>query len=85
MRHIGFRTLYAGRTETAMIVKQHAHCQICDEQVDVMVDGRAAARRPLKCLRADRCARTEACRFVNPLTVRVPLSWEASPVPARAS
>jgi len=67
-----------------MIVKQSAFCQICSEQVDVMVDGKAA-RRPLKCLRASRCSRTEACRFVNPLTVRVPLSWEASPVPARAS
>jgi len=68
-----------------MIVKKSALCQICDEQVDVMVDSKAAARRPLKCLRADRCARTEACRFVNPLTVRVPLLWEASPTPARAS
>jgi len=68
-----------------MIAKQSALCQICNEQVDVMVDSKAAARRPLKCLRADRCAKTEACRFVNPLTVRVPLVWEASPAPACAS
>ena len=70
-----------------MIAKKSAFCQICAEQVDVMVDGKAktAARRPLKCLRADRCPRTEACRFVNPLTVRVPLLWEAPPAPARAS
>ena len=68
-----------------MIVRKSAFCRICAEQVDVMVDGKAkaAARRPLKCMRADRCSRTEACRFVNPLTVRVPLSWEAPP--ARAS
>ena len=68
-----------------MIVKQSALCQICDERVDVMVDSKATARRPLKCLRAERCSRTEVCRFVNPLTVRVPLLWETSSVPARAS
>jgi len=66
----------------SMIVRKSAFCEICAEQVDVMVEGKAG-RRPLKCMRADRCPKTEACRFVNPLTVRVPLSWDAPP--ARAS
>ena len=66
-----------------MIVKKRAFCQACAEQVDVMVDGNGAgSRRPVRCMRAGQCPRTEACRFVNPLTVRVPLTWDA---PARAS
>jgi len=70
-----------------MILKKNAFCQICDEQVVVMVDGKvkAAAMRPLKCLRADQCPRTTACRFVNPLTVSEPLLWEAATAPACAS
>ena len=69
----------------SMIVTKMAHCESCGETVEVTLNQPAklrAAPVPLKCSRMGRCPRTAFCRLVNPLTVRMPVSYFPAPAAA---
>lgn len=65
-----------------MIKKAQLLCNEVGHPVDVLVtvrttrkDGRLVETpTPLSCQRAEQCSRTVACRFINPLTTRNPLT-----------
>ena len=75
-----------------MILKQTAYCTVRNMTVETLVEetkvgGRKATvqRTPLTCARMAECPRTTFCRFVNPLTTRVPLEASAPAPRAEAS
>lgn len=67
-----------------MMQKRTMYCTLKETNVEAMVmekrQGRGAnattTDMPLSCQNAKSCERTTFCRFVNPLTTRVPLTPE---------
>lgn len=60
-----------------MISKENIFCQELKGTVEVLVESKKGkVRNPVSCTKAFECSRTTFCRFVNPLTTRIPLVME---------
>ncbi len=68
--------------------KVAGHCEIRDCKVEILMvtlkkgKNKEGVKTPIRCQSAAECPRSSFCRFVNPLTTRVPVNIDA---PAEAS
>lgn len=57
------------------------HCQLRDKDVEILFvklkkgKQKEGIRTPLRCQSSGECPRSSFCKFVNPLTTRIPVEW----------
>lgn len=63
--------------------KVAGHCEIRDKEVEILMvklkkgkGARAGVLTPVRCQSAAECAKSSFCRFVNPLTTRIPVKMD---------
>lgn len=70
--------------------KATGHCEIQNKQVEILMmrikkqKQKGATLTPMRCHSSNACAKSVFCRFVNPLTTRLPVKLGA-PSEAEAS
>lgn len=72
--------------------KVTGHCQLRDSDVEILFvtlkksKQKAGVRTPIRCQSASECSRSSFCKFVNPLTNRIPVDLgDNGQKPAEAS
>lgn len=59
--------------------KVSGHCQLRDKDVEILFvklkkgKQKEGVRTPLRCQSSNECPRSSFCKFVNPLTTRIPV------------
>ena len=71
--------------------KVTGHCEIRGKDVDILMvqlkksKQKAGVRTPVRCQSSSECPRSAFCRFVNPLTTRLPVNLDGGGRDAEAS
>lgn len=72
--------------------KVTGHCQLRDKDVEILFvklkksKQKEAVRTPMRCQNSGECPRSSFCKFVNPLTTRIPVDLgQGGENPAEAS
>lgn len=67
----------------SLIDKRTGFCEVLQKQVEILMvavkktKSRPATTTPVRCQSSQTCPRGSFCRFVNPLTTRVPVVFES--------
>jgi len=68
-----------------LVEKVTGHCEIAGDKVEIVMmrmkkpkQKGPATLTPLRCLNSVNCAKSSFCRFVNPLTTRIPVDLAAA-------
>ncbi|MCC8190707.1 MAG: hypothetical protein LIP77_08750 [Planctomycetes bacterium] len=60
------------------------HCEIRNQQVELLMvvlkkaKHKPGSRTPLRCQSSGECPKSSFCRFVNPLTTRIPVNLDSA-------
>jgi|GEM_PF-1873119 len=81
-----------GKKSMELFEKAQGHCEIRGMNVEILMVAmkktrqKAATKTPVRCQSASSCPKSSFCRFVNPLTTRIPVTFAGTnPEEAEAS